>query len=77
VLDGSTTSWEALGAPPRRPVSAGTAVSRSDRGGCGQHALTNLGAQQGAAQMAVRKAAASGAPKEFEPLFRRALELLR
>jgi hypothetical protein len=40
-------------------------------------ALTNLGAQTGAAQMAVRKAVASGAPKEFEPLFRRALELLR
>lgn len=40
-------------------------------------ALTNLGAQQGAAEMAVRKAVAGGAVKEFEPLFRRSLELLR
>jgi Holliday junction DNA helicase RuvA len=40
-------------------------------------ALTNLGAQQGAAEMAVRKAIDAGAAKEFEPLFRRSLELLR
>jgi Holliday junction DNA helicase RuvA len=40
-------------------------------------ALTNLGAQQAAAELAVRKATAAGAVHEFEPLFRRALELLR
>jgi Holliday junction DNA helicase RuvA len=40
-------------------------------------ALTNLGAQQGAAEMAVRKAIDAGTAKEFEPLFRRSLELLR
>ncbi len=40
-------------------------------------ALTNLGAQQGAAEVAVRKAIEAGTAKEFEPLFRRSLELLR
>jgi Holliday junction DNA helicase RuvA len=40
-------------------------------------ALTNLGAQQGAAELAVRKAIDGGTAKEFEPLFRRSLELLR
>lgn len=40
-------------------------------------ALTNLGAQQGAAEIAVRKAIEAGIVKEFEPLFRRSLELLR
>jgi Holliday junction DNA helicase RuvA len=40
-------------------------------------ALTNLGAQQGAAEIAVRKAIEVGTTKEFEPLFRRSLELLR
>lgn len=40
-------------------------------------ALTNLGAQQGAAEIAVRKAIEAGTVKEFEPLFRRSLELLR
>jgi len=40
-------------------------------------ALTNLGAQQGAAEIAVRKAIEAGTAKEFEPLFRRSLELLR
>lgn len=40
-------------------------------------ALTNLGAQQAAAELAVRKAVQGGAAKEFEPLFRRSLDLLR
>jgi Holliday junction resolvasome RuvABC DNA-binding subunit len=40
-------------------------------------ALVNLGAQPAAAELAVRKAAAAGAEKSFEPLFRRALEALR
>jgi len=40
-------------------------------------ALTNLGAQQAAAELAVRKAVEGGAAKEFEPLFRRSLDLLR
>jgi holliday junction DNA helicase RuvA len=40
-------------------------------------ALVNLGCQRGAAEVAVRKAQASGTPQEFEPLFRKALELVR
>ena len=40
-------------------------------------ALTNLGCARAAAEAAVRKAKAAGVPVEFEPLFRRALELVR
>jgi holliday junction DNA helicase RuvA len=40
-------------------------------------ALMNLGCQRGAAETAIRKAAAAGAGGGFEPLFRRSLELVR
>ena len=40
-------------------------------------ALLNLGCARPAAEAAVRKARAGGAPGEFEPLFRKALELVR
>ncbi len=40
-------------------------------------ALQNLGCQRAAAEAAVRKARAGGVPEEFEPLFRKALELVR
>ncbi len=40
-------------------------------------ALLNLGCARPAAENAVRKARAAGAPAEFEPLFRRSLELVR
>src|SRR5437868_10924557 len=40
-------------------------------------ALVNLGCQRGAAEAAVRKAQEQGLGDEFEPLFRRALELVR
>jgi Holliday junction DNA helicase RuvA len=40
-------------------------------------ALTNLGCQRAAAETAIRKASAAGAGDTFEPLFRRALELVR
>ena len=40
-------------------------------------ALLNLGCARPAAEAAVRKAKAAGAPAEFEPLFRKALELVR
>lgn len=40
-------------------------------------ALINLGCAPAAAETAVRKAKAQGVPSEFEPLFRRALELVR
>lgn len=40
-------------------------------------ALLNLGCQQGAAEVAVRKSAAENGHDDFEKLFRRALELVR
>ncbi|HNY41846.1 MAG TPA: Holliday junction branch migration protein RuvA [Bryobacteraceae bacterium] len=40
-------------------------------------ALVNLGCQQGAAELAVKKAAGEAGTGDFEPLFRRAMELLR
>jgi Holliday junction DNA helicase RuvA len=40
-------------------------------------ALLNLGCSRPAAEAAVRKARAGGTPEEFEPLFRKALELAR
>ena len=40
-------------------------------------ALLNLGCARPAAEQAVHKAKAGGAPADFEPLFRRALELVR
>ena len=40
-------------------------------------ALINLGCNRAAADAAVRKAKATGAGEEFEPLFRKALELVR
>jgi Holliday junction DNA helicase RuvA len=40
-------------------------------------ALLNLGCARPAAEAALRKARAAGGPADFEPLFRRALELVR
>ena len=40
-------------------------------------ALVNLGCQRPAAETAIRKAVVAGTPAEFEPLFRKALELVR
>lgn len=40
-------------------------------------ALLNLGSARPAAEAAVKKARAAGTPEEFEPLFRKALELVR
>jgi len=40
-------------------------------------ALLNLGCARPAAETAIRKARASGVDEEFEPLFRKALELVR
>ncbi len=40
-------------------------------------ALMNLGCTPAAAEAAVRKAKAAGGPSDFEPLFRRALEMVR
>lgn len=40
-------------------------------------ALLNLGCQRAMAEQAIAKARTAGAPEEFEPLFRKALELVR
>jgi holliday junction DNA helicase RuvA len=40
-------------------------------------ALVNLGCQRPAAESALQKARSAGSPAEFEPLFRKALELVR
>jgi Holliday junction DNA helicase RuvA len=40
-------------------------------------ALLNLGCNRASAETAVRKAKTAGAPPEFEPLFRKSLELVR
>jgi len=40
-------------------------------------ALLNLGCNRAAAEAAVRKAKSGGTPSEFEPLFRKSLELVR
>jgi Holliday junction resolvasome RuvABC DNA-binding subunit len=57
---------------PERPVSTMSSLEQDVLS-----ALQNLGCQRAAAEAAVRKARASGVPEEFEPLFRRALELVR
>lgn len=67
---------DAIGAPPAAPKSAGSIVVDPVEADV-VSALTNLGAPPAAAQAAVRKAVAAGAAKEFEPLFRHALEHLR
>lgn len=67
---------EALGSGPAVPKTAASSITEPLEADV-ISALTNLGAQSGAAEMAVRKAIAGGTAKEFEPLFRRSLELLR
>lgn len=68
---------EAVGAPPgvapvARPATVLSAIEQDVLS-----ALINLGCTRAAAEGAVRKAKAAGLPDEFEPLFRRSLELVR
>jgi Holliday junction DNA helicase RuvA len=56
-------------------ATAGPSLSRLDEDVFS--ALLNLGCARPAAEAAVRKARAAGAPEEFEALFRKALELAR
>jgi Holliday junction DNA helicase RuvA len=66
----------------KMPAASGGAES-PDAGALGQveqdvlSALLNLGCARPAAEAAVRKAKSAGTAGEFEPLFRRALELVR
>jgi Holliday junction DNA helicase RuvA len=62
----------AAGEEPAAPAAALTAVDQDVLS-----ALLNLGCGRPQAETAVRKAKAAGAEGEFEPLFRRALELVR
>lgn len=57
---------------PAQPASALTPIDQDVLS-----ALLNLGCARPQAENAVRKAKASGAEQDFEPLFRRALELVR
>lgn len=63
------------GAPAPAPAAAPPALTALDQDVLS--ALVNLGCARAAAETAVRKAKAAGAPAEFEPLFRKALELVR
>jgi Holliday junction DNA helicase RuvA len=62
----------ASGAGPETPAAALSAVEQDVLS-----ALLNLGCARPSAEAAVRKAKAAGAAPDFEPLFRRALELVR
>ncbi|MBI4876693.1 MAG: Holliday junction branch migration protein RuvA [Acidobacteria bacterium] len=62
-------------APPPAGQPAATVLSAIDQDVLS--ALMNLGCNRPAAEAAIRKARAGGASDEFEPLFRRSLELLR
>ncbi len=62
------------GSEPARPVASGALAPVEQEV---LSALINLGCARPAAEKAVLKAKAQGAPAEFEPLFRRALEFVR
>ena len=64
-----------LPAPADEQTAARPALSSLDEDVVS--ALVNLGCARPAAEAAVRKARAGGAPDEFEPLFRRAMEFVR
>jgi Holliday junction DNA helicase RuvA len=67
---------EGLGQAPTVNTAPGvTAMSTEERDVVS--ALVNLGCQQAAAEAAVRKALQEKTEPAFEPLFRRAMELLR
>ena len=59
------------------PVSTEKAAPFSDVEFDVLSALMNLGCNRPAAETAIRKAVAGGAESEFEPLFRKSLELVR
>jgi len=63
------------GVPATATAAASTALSAVDEDVLS--ALVNLGCPKPAAEAAIRKARAAGVAAEFEPLFRKALELVR
>ncbi len=62
----------ATGGPTATPAASLSALEQDVLS-----ALLNLGCNRPAAEAAVRKAKAGGTPPEFEPLFRKSLELVR
>ena len=62
----------AAAGPAEKPATALSAIEQDVLS-----ALLNLGCNRASADAAVRKAKANGAPTEFEPLFRKSLELVR
>jgi len=62
----------AVGVPAMAAASALSVIEQDV-----MSALLNLGCNRAAAEAAVRKAKTAGAPAEFEPLFRKSLELVR
>ena len=64
-----------VGAASDTPFPVATAMTALDQDVLS--ALVNLGCQRNAAEAALAKLKASGAPQDFETLFRRALELVR
>jgi Holliday junction DNA helicase RuvA len=66
-----------LAAGAAAPVSTERSAPFTDIESDVLSALINLGCQRPAAETAIRKAAAGGAPTTFEPLFRKSLELVR
>jgi holliday junction DNA helicase RuvA len=66
-----------IAAPAGETPAAGAPAAMTSLDQDVMSALLNLGCTQAAAEAAVRKAKAAGAPLEFEPLFRRALEAVR
>jgi Holliday junction DNA helicase RuvA len=68
---------EGLDATPIAGLAAKPAATLSPLEQDVLSALLNLGCNRAAAEAAVRKAKSTGAPADFEPLFRKSLELVR
>lgn len=62
-------------AAPSKPAAEAAPLTAAEQDALS--ALLNLGCQRAAAEVAVRKAAAGIGNNQFEPLFRKALELVR
>jgi Holliday junction DNA helicase RuvA len=67
---------EGLGEAPASKAAPGIVIESAEESDV-ISALVNLGCQRPAAELAVRKAGQEKLPAGFEPLFRRAMELLR
>ena len=71
-LEGVAAAMAAPGVPAPPPASALSVIEQDV-----MSALLNLGCNRAAAEAAVRRAKTTGVAAEFEPLFRKSLELVR